>query len=259
MTVDDASGTGTPVPALVFLHGTTGEGLTHFGLLADRFTDRRRVVLADYAGSGTSQLPDGPFTLDQLVDEVVGIVQGAADGADDPQPVDLVGYSLGAVVAAAVAAEHPELVRRLVLIAGWPTSDDPRHRLVFDIWARLWETDPELCGRYTLAMAFSPSFLHAIGHEGITQLAAGKLPDATGRQIDLGLRIDITDRLARITAPTLVVGCTRDTLVPIEHSRALHAGIPASSYTEIDTAHGVMFENADALTTALRTFLFDEP
>lgn len=122
-----ASASDAETPTLVFLHGTTGEGQIHFGHLAERFDDRRHVVLPDCAGSGNSRLADEPFTLDLIVDEVAGIVD-----ASSAAPVDLVGFSLGAVVAAAVAAVHPDSVERLVLIAGWVSSDDARHQLVFD-------------------------------------------------------------------------------------------------------------------------------
>ncbi len=245
----------------MFLHGATGEGETHFGHLADRFSDRRKVFLPDFAGSGTSSLPDGPFTLDQLVDEVVGVIDGidaGVGGSTPPAPIDLVGFSLGAVVAAALAATHAERVRRLVLIAGWVSSDDARHQFVLDTWARSEHADPELFARLGPILAFSPPFLSGLGRDGIEQMLSAGLPPATGRQIDVGRRIDIRRHLPDITAPTLVVGCTHDGLVPVEHARALHGAIAGSRYAELDSGHAVMFEKPDELTQLLRSFLVDE-
>jgi pimeloyl-ACP methyl ester carboxylesterase len=238
---------------LVFLHGATGEGQTHFGRLADRFGDRHKVLLPDYAGSGTSNLSDGRFTLDQVVDEVVAIID-----ASRTAPVDLVGFSLGPVAAAALAAQHPRLIRHLVLIAGWASSDDARHQLVTGTWARLERSDPEAFARFGPIVAFSPSFLTSLGNDGIEQVLSGGLPDATGRQLDLCLRVDIRQHLDQIAAPTLVVGCTQDALQPIEHSRALHDAIATSRYAEIDSGHAVMFEKPDELTELLRSFLFED-
>jgi pimeloyl-ACP methyl ester carboxylesterase len=236
---------------LVFLHGATGEGKTHFGHLADRFGDRRKVLLPDHAGSGTSTLTEGPLDFDQVVAEV------AAVGSAGAAPVDLVGFSLGATVAAALAAQHPELVRRLVLIAGW-ANGDARQQLVNETWAHLEHTDPDASARLGPILAFSPAFLASMGDDGIAKVLAGGLPDATGRQLDLCLRIDIRDQLDRITAPTLVVGCTQDNLVPVEHSHALHDAIAGSRYTEINSGHAVMFEKPDELTEVLRSFLFED-
>ncbi|MEO6921577.1 MAG: alpha/beta hydrolase [Collimonas sp.] len=104
------SGTG---PGLVLVHGTSIGTQANFGHVVERFTDQRQVISPDYAGCGNSTIPPGDLTLDILVEQIAGTIRHAADG-----PVDLLGDSLGAVVAAATAARYPSLVRRLVLVAG---------------------------------------------------------------------------------------------------------------------------------------------
>jgi pimeloyl-ACP methyl ester carboxylesterase len=242
------TGTGKGV---VLLHGTSGDAETNWAHLVDRFTDARRVIVPDYAGSGKSTTGDGDLTLDLLVEQAAAVIRDAGDGS-----VDLVGFSMGAVVAAAAAAAHPDLVRRLVLIAGWVNSDDARFQLAFGTWARLEDLDPDLYVRVPSLLAFSPPFLSALGHDGLATLLAVKPPTATRRQIELDMRTDITASLAKITAPTLVVGCTRDSLVPVEHSRALHNAIAGSTYAELDSGHVVMHERPDELVRLVRDFLF---
>lgn len=256
MPVVRAMGTSVPYnvsgngPGLVLLHGTSGDAQTNWAHLVDRFTDRRRVFVPDYAGSAESTIGDDELTLDLLVAQATAVIEDAAAG-----PVDLVGFSMGAVVAAATAAAHPELVRRLVLIAGWVTSDDARFQLAFDTWSRLESIDPDLYVRVPSLLAFGPPFLSALGHDGLATLLAGKPPTATRRQIEFDLRSNITEALPRITAPTLVIGCTRDFLVPVEHSRALHKGIPGSAYAELDSGHVVMHEQPDELVRRVREFI----
>lgn len=126
------TGTG---PGLVLLHGTSGDAETHWAHLVDRLTDARRVIVPDYAGSGKSTTGDGDLTVDLLVEPATAVIRDAGGGR-----VDLAGFSMGAVVAAA----HPELVRRLILIAGWANSDDARFRVAFGTWARLADLDPDL-------------------------------------------------------------------------------------------------------------------
>ncbi|WP_433443020.1 alpha/beta fold hydrolase [Nonomuraea sp. CA-141351] len=242
-----ATGTG---PGLVLLHGTSGDAATHWSHLSGRFTDRRRVIVPDYAGSGESTVEDGELTLDLLVEQAVAVIGDAADA-----PVDLVGFSMGAVVAAATTAAHPESVRRLVLIAGWVNSDDCRFRLAFDTWARLEAIDPDLYVRVPTLLAFSPPFLSRLGDDGLAGLLAGKPAAATLRQIRLDMRTDITAALPRIAAPTLVIGCNRDFLVPVEHSRALRDGIAGSTYAELDSGHVVVHEQPDELVRLIRDFL----
>ncbi|NGN68773.1 alpha/beta fold hydrolase [Streptomyces sp. A7024] len=238
---------------LVLLHGSFSDGASAFGHIADRWADRRTVITPDYAGAGASTVPDGPLSLDTLVDQAAAVIKDAAD-----EPVDLLGTSLGAVVAAATAARHPGLVRRLVLVAGWQSSDDPRHQLVFSTWHRLFGTDPALALRYGLSLAFSPEFLSGLGHDRLNGLADRSFPPATDRRIELGLRIDLRAETPAIAAPTLVVGLTQDQLVPPRHARELRAAIPASTYAELDSGHAVQLERPDELVRITRDFLFQE-
>jgi pimeloyl-ACP methyl ester carboxylesterase len=245
------NGTG---PGLVLVHGTSLDAATNYGHLVEHFAGERTVITPDYAGSGETTAPVGDLTLDLLVNQVTAATRDAATG-----PVDLVGFSLGAVVAASIAARHPDLVRSLVLIAGWTHSADPRLRLGLQTWGEVMDTAPELASAVAPLMAFSPAFLSGLGPDGLAELRAGKPAPGTRRQIDLDLRIDIRDELHRITAPTLVVGCTLDHLIPVQNARGLHEAIRGSQYTEVDSGHVVVFEQPAELVALIRDFLGASP
>jgi pimeloyl-ACP methyl ester carboxylesterase len=238
-------------PGLVLVHGTSADGRSNFGHVVDRFADRRCVVTPDFGGSGDSTIPAGPLALDTVVEQIAGTIAHAT-----PAPVDLLGDSLGAVVAAATAARHPSLVRRLVLVAGWADSADPRHQLVFGTWARLQRDGSELGNRYGLSLAVSPGFLTALGPETITAIAGQPTPSDTDRRIDLGLRIDIRAAVRTITAPTLVISGKYDFLVPGYQTRLLHELIPHSEYVELEAGHAAFLEQPDDLVELVRAFLF---
>jgi pimeloyl-ACP methyl ester carboxylesterase len=240
-------------PALVCVAGTGLPAQVNYGHLVDAFADARTVVLPDYAGSGETTDPGGPLTVDLLAEQIAAAAQDAAPG----EPVDLVGFSLGAVVAAAVAATRPELVRRLVLVAGWPGPEDARHQLAIDLWARLADADHDLFNRFLQLNCFGAPFLSAIGPEGVRQLVEGAPPITPGmrRHIELDRHADVRDLLPKITAPTLVVGLTRDQVVPAERARLVHEAIPGSEYVEIDSGHVVVFERPQELVAAVRGFL----
>src|SRR5439155_11242532 len=91
----DDQGSGDPV---VLVHGTTGSRL-HWLLQAPALAARFRVVLPEYAGSGETPDPGRPLEVDDLVDQVAAVTDHL--GLDR---YHLGGWSLGAVVAAAVAA-----------------------------------------------------------------------------------------------------------------------------------------------------------
>jgi pimeloyl-ACP methyl ester carboxylesterase len=248
---------GTAVPytvtgfgqGVVLLHGTSGDGSTHWGHLADRFSDTR-IIIPDYAGSGESTIGEDDLTLELLVEQITAVILHAGD-----DPVDLVGFSMGAVVAAATAAAHPQRIRRLVLIAGWVNSDDARFQAAFGTWARLADVDPELYVAVPSLLAFSPPFLSGLGREGLATLLASKPAAATRLQIELDLRTNIAAVLPGIKAPTLVIGCTDDFLVPVAHSRSLHKGIASSVYAELASGHVVVHERPDELVQLIQDFL----
>src|SRR5687768_4729247 len=122
----EVQGSGDP---FVLVHGSTGSRATWMQqtpLLAERF----QVVLPEYAGGGETPLPGGPLTVDLLVDQVLAVADEV--GAET---FHLAGYSLGAVVVAALAADHPDRVRTLALVNGWAKTD-ARMRFTFDLWER---------------------------------------------------------------------------------------------------------------------------
>jgi pimeloyl-ACP methyl ester carboxylesterase len=238
-------------PGLLLVHAIQGSAETNWGQLRTQFDDRFTVITPDYSGSGQTTDDGGRLTTELLAEQIAAVARKAAD-----QPVDLLGYSLGAAVAATTAATHPELVRRMVLVAGFAQADTAYHRLNFELWRDLERIDFRLVYRLWLLTGLSPAFIDRVGYDRVTQiLAAGSPVPGLDRQIDLGLRLDIRELLPEITAPTLVIGLTRDQMVPIEASRRLHAAIPGSRYAEIDSGHLVLRERPEELVSLVRDFL----
>jgi pimeloyl-ACP methyl ester carboxylesterase len=240
-------------PGLVFVAGSGLAAQLNFGHLVEAFTDERAVVLPDYAGSGDTAGPEGELTVEILAGQIGAVVR---ETAAERGPVDLVGYSLGAVVAAAVAATHPDAVRRLVLVAGWP-GPDTRQDLNVDVWQKLELADHDLFSRFLQLACFSPEFLSSLPREALAGLIENAPPIGEGmrRHIDLNRRADIGDLLPKITAPTLVIGLTHDFVVPVASARRLSEGIDGSRFTEIPSGHLVVFERPRELVDAVRGFL----
>jgi pimeloyl-ACP methyl ester carboxylesterase len=237
-------------PPLVLVHGTSVDGQTNFAAVEPVFAARHTVVTPDYGGCGQSTIPEGELSLDTLIDQVTEVIRDVGE----PQ-VDLLGDSLGAVVAAGLAATHPDLVRRLILVCGWATSADPRHQLVFETWSRLDAISPELGTRYIASLAISPQALTSLGEANVRQLIFQDPPAGTGQRIRLGLRVDLLDALSQITAPTLVLSGRQDYVIPGYQVRRLAEGITGSTMVELDMGHGAFFENADEIAALTEEFL----
>jgi pimeloyl-ACP methyl ester carboxylesterase len=96
---------------LVVVHG--GFGVTSmFGDVLDRLADGRRVIAVELQGHGHTADVDRPFTWEGFGDDLAAVVTGLGLGQ-----ADLLGYSLGAGVCLRAAIQHPDLVRRLVVVS----------------------------------------------------------------------------------------------------------------------------------------------
>ncbi|KUJ70305.1 hydrolase [Streptomyces albus subsp. albus] len=249
----DRTGSGD---ALVLVHGTgsAGAGLT-WGQIAPRFAADRTVITPDLSGTERTTDDGSPLTVEGLAAQVIAVIEDAENTAGGP--VDLLGFSMGAPVVAAVAALRPDLVRRLILVAGWAhTEGDEYLRNLFTLWQRLGAVDAEGFGRSVTMTGFSRGFLNAIGRDQVEQLVPNMPPTpGTLRHVDLDSRIDIRALLPRIEARTLVIGCAQDATVPVENGRALHAAIAGSDYVEMDAGHVVFFEQPDAFVEVVGGFI----
>jgi 3-oxoadipate enol-lactonase len=224
-------------PGLVLVHGTGASGTTTWSPLLRSLAAERTVVVPDLRGSGGTVDPGGALELPELASDVLAV---AADAGLDR--FDLAGFSLGGAVAIAVAAVAPEQVRSLIVIAASPSGRDSRSRLQFELWADLFERDRDLFARYWLLAGLSPAFLAAIPSEELGLAATFPIEAGLRRQCELNLTLDLGPLLATVQAPTLVIGCAHDTVVPVERVRALAAGIDGSAFAELDTGHMAILE-----------------
>lgn len=237
---------------LVLVHGTGRSGKTTWGHLQRRFADRWTVITPDLEGSGETTFHDEPLHLDDLVEQVVAAAVDA-----QVTPFDLVGYSLGAVVSAQLAAARGDHVRSLVLIAGWVASDAPA-QLQYGLWCDLFARDRGSLARLLVHSGFSARHLSAMGSkelETVVENVRATLAPGLGRQAELAMQVDLAEALRQIRARTLVIGLLRDQIVPVENTRALHRAIQNALYADLDTGHAVMFERPDELVQTVRDFL----
>lgn len=238
-------------PKVVLVHGTgSGGAAMVWGQLLDRFAADHTAVVPDLSGSHNTVDDGAELTVDGLAEQVIAVIEDSGGG-----PVDLVGFSMGGSLVAAVAALRPDLVRRLVSIAGFAHADHAALRQSFELWRSLAD-DPDRFGRYAATTAFSPTFLGGLDADTLAMLNAGMVPDeGTLRHLDLDLRLDIRHLLPRITAPTLVIGNAKDATIPVDLTRQLADGITGSRYIELDSGHITFAEQPARFLDEVLTFI----
>jgi lipase len=104
---------------VVALHGLTASHMNFIGI-AERLAGRCALFALDLRGRGDSDKPEGPYGLTQHARDVAAAMRAMGLG-----PSIVVGHSMGAFVATALAAQEPSLVSGLVLIDGGYVPDTP--------------------------------------------------------------------------------------------------------------------------------------
>ncbi len=113
----DSNGSGTP---LFFLHGT-GCDSADWTSVTERLPQNQRYITLDFRGHGQSSTPTDPFTIENIANDVLKLV----DSLSIPKLV-LIGHSLGGMVAME-AAKRSSCVVGLILLEGWTSLSNVRH------------------------------------------------------------------------------------------------------------------------------------
>lgn len=200
----------------VVLLPATGESAHDWDIVASALSSSRTVFAVNLRGHGASDWP-GTYTIRLMADDIKRLL----DTGLDQGPVDLVGHSLGGLVACQVAAARPELVRRLVLEdigllqprLTVPPSKPPGV-LTFD-WEVVEQVRPEIDN-------FDPSWSGVV---------------------------------ASIAAPTLVVAGGARSHVPQKAIADLVSVVPDGRMVAIDAGHLVHAREPAAFVSHLVSFL----
>jgi pimeloyl-ACP methyl ester carboxylesterase len=227
---------------VVLLPGLGGSAERDFPFLQPLLTRSHRVVAVDL-DYGVHPAP----SLDDLAGQLNGVLRELISG----RRVILVGFSIGASVAATCGVDNPD-VAALVLTGGVLRATI-RHRLMASLRASL--ADPEALRSLDLVAAHGPAFLESRAPDRLAALQPFLPGERTAEQVELFASTDLVDRAPRITAPTLVIGCSDDDIGGVDQARALFAALPNARYAEIDSGHAVLVERPAEVLALVRDFV----
>src|ERR1700676_155476 len=121
-------------PAVVLVNGTAALD-AHWGPVIAELGKHRTVISLDYSGSGDTADDGSALSLQKLARQVREVAGAAGVGR-----FDLIGHSLGAAIAIQLAASSADLVRSLIVVAGFSRGAEPRLKLQFELWLDLLRT-----------------------------------------------------------------------------------------------------------------------
>ena len=221
-------------PTIILIHGSGGNTDKHFSYIFPMLGIHQRVLSIDLHTPDKADLKVTDFSQ-----QVEALIQHAV--AED-EIITVVGYSLGAVIAAQVAASLKQRVARLILLAGWAkTSSVQQLRTV--IWQQLFTEQSAALPHFVNYCLYSDDYLSTRSEQQVLDLARFVKPSQdAAKQRELNYRIDITSILPEIRAETLIMACREDRMVPVAQAKLLFASISNSRYIEISSGHALYVE-----------------
>ena len=204
----------------------------------------RRVVRYDARGHGKSPVPPGPYTIEQLADDLLALLDRL-----DIERAHLVGLSLGGMTAMSLAAERPDRVTSLSLLC---TSARLGPEQMWVDRAHTARTQGmAVLGQAVIERWLTPRFRaeHPDRATAMQKMVESTPAEGYAGSCDAIRHMDLRERLPSITAPTLVVAGSEDPATPPEHGRLIADSIPGSRLEVIDgAAHLVTIEEPARVT-----------
>ena len=209
-----------------------------------------RVVRYDTRGHGSSTVSPGPYTIERLGRDVVGLLDGLGI-----KRAHFCGLSLGGITGMWLGIHVPERVQRLVLANTAARIGPP------DNWnARIDKVRTGGMGAIAQAVMerwFTPAYIarHPDRIATMRQIMERTPADGYTACCAAIRDMDLRDAVAAIDAPTLVITGTHDIATPATDGRLLADHIEGATYIELDAAHLSNVEAAPEFTAALLAFL----
>ena len=255
-------------PAVLLLHGWAMHGGI-FAPLVERLAGHFTVLCVDLPGHGHSRDHALPLALDAVADALnaqLSALEPERAGASRPL---VVGWSLGGLVATALAARHPARVRGLVMLAAsprfvqapdWPAGMDPQ---VFERFGEELGRDYRgTLDRFLMLEAQGSAHLREELRFLRDAVYARGEPSSRALHEGLGLLhdADLRQRLPGLAMPSLWLAGRRDRLVSPAALQAAAALAPRSRLRVFEQAgHAPFLTEPQALADALIAFAADCP
>jgi 3-oxoadipate enol-lactonase len=190
-----------------------------------------KCIYFDNRGTGTSDKPDGPYTIPQMADDAANLLS-----ALDIPKARVYGISMGGMIAQELLLRHPDKVEKAVLgctMAGGATAvrapEEVLQKLIEG--SSMMATNPEVGLDVIMPLLFPVEFIRQHPELRPLLLAGMKMapptpPESIQKTLAGVMQFDAYDRLPQIKTPVMIVHGEADILVPPQNAALIRERIP---------------------------------
>ncbi|GIV83276.1 MAG: hypothetical protein KatS3mg052_0283 [Candidatus Roseilinea sp.] len=243
-------------PEVMFWQHGFNSDAAHWERMLSFFpADEYRIVAPDLRGCGNSDKPadEGAYTFDHLTQDALAVIR-----AEALRDFTVLGHSTGGAIAQWLASELGEAVKALVLIGPVPATGVPVNEAARNLFLQGADGDGKAQGR---ARILQLGWYGDMPQEVLDELLPGAL--TWSREAFVGVfntwttGVNFPERLARITAPTIVIGGQHEPFLVKDFMMAAVVNrIPNARYITVsDCAHFIHIQQAAVTAGIARGFV----
>ena len=239
---------GNPVLCIHGLGSSTDDWKPQVAALSRHHT----VITYDVRGHGQSGKPPGRYSVKLFAEDAASLIKHL-----EPGPVNVLGISMGGMIAFQLAVDFPELVRSLVIVNSGP-----------EMVLRSWKQRVAIYQRFVivrlmgmrkmgqvLASALLPKPQQTAERATFVERWARNDPRAYLRSLRALIGWSVSDRLTTIRCPTLIVSADQD-YTPVAYKEYYTKLIPGATLAVVeDSRHMLPVERPDEFNRVVLGFL----
>jgi pimeloyl-ACP methyl ester carboxylesterase len=245
----DAQGSGAPILLLAGL----GRASTAWHRTRPVLNERYRTIAMDNRGAGQSDVPPGPYSIEQMATDAVAVLKAASVNT-----AHVFGLSMGGMIAQEFALKYPSKVRSLILGCTKPGGPGsvPAEKAAQQVLAKR-SSNPDEFGAALRPYIYHPdTAAERIEEDMVRRRKCYSSEEAYASQLQAISAWEADSCLSEIAAPTLVIHGENDRLIPVENAKLIAARIRGAKLVIIPKAsHVFTTDQPEAAHVAILDFL----
>jgi 3-oxoadipate enol-lactonase len=237
----------------LILSNSLGTNLSMWDPQMPFLTSRYRVLRYDTRGHGDSDVPEGPYSFDLLVGDVIELMDALGI-----QTASFMGVSMGGMTGLGLSIGHSDRISRVVCADARADAPPPFQAMWDTRMAAVNDGGLEAIVEGTLATWLTEDWrvAHPAETDAVREMVVANTPAGYIACCKALQKLDYLKSLGQAMTPILLVGGTQDVGASPEVMGAMAAATPGGTYIEIPNAAHVANINApEAFNAAIKSFL----